>query len=255
MVHLVDGGLVLARLVRDRVVHVAVDQALDRTVERGREEHRLVRRGDAVEDLLDLGHEAHVGHAVGFVDHEHLDRRERQLLALEQVDEAPGGADDDVDALLQGGDLRVHRDAAVDGPHLAVAHLAERAERVGDLGGQLAGRDEDQGLGPAGLGLADAPEEGKAEGQGLARAGLGLAEHVAPGEGVGDGELLDREGLGDALARQGRDQVGVQAEAREGCGHCGGTRFRRIGTECPPHCAPWFRGGGGSNLGAATQAG
>ena len=27
------------------------------------------------------------------------------------------------------------------------------------------------------------------------------------------------EGLGDALAGQGRDQIGVQAEARERCGH------------------------------------
>ena len=167
----------------------------------------------------------------------------------------PGRADDDVDALLQRGDLRVHRDAAVDGPHLEVAHLAQRAERIGDLGGQLTGGDEDQGLGAAGLGLADAPEEREAEGQGLARAGLGLAQHVAPGEGVGDGELLDGEGLGDALAGEGRDQVGVQAEARERGSHGGVARFRRLfGTECPPHCLRKDTGGGGSNLGAATQA-
>ena len=69
------------------------------------------------------------------------------------------------------------------------------------------------------LRLADAAEEREPEGEGLARAGLGLAEHVAPGEGVGDGELLDGEGLRDALARQGRDEIGVEAEAREGCGH------------------------------------
>ena len=48
---------------------------------------------------------------------------------------------------------------------------------------------------------------------------LALPQHVAPGEGVGDGELLDGEGFGDALAREGRDEVGVEAEAREGCGH------------------------------------
>ena len=48
---------------------------------------------------------------------------------------------------------------------------------------------------------------------------LALPQHVAAGEGVGDGERLDRERLGDALTRQGRDEVGVQAEAREGCGH------------------------------------
>ena len=77
------------------------------------------------------------------------------------------------------------------------------------------------------LGLADAAEDREAEGEGLPRAGLGLAEHVAPGEGVGDGQLLDGEGFGDALARQGRDEVGVEAEAREGCGHGEVARFRR----------------------------
>ena len=79
-----------------------------------------------------------------------------------------------------------------------------------------------------GLGLADAAEEREPEGEGLARAGLGLAADVAPGEGVGDGERLDGEGLGDALARQGRDEVGVEAEAREGCGHGEVARFRRV---------------------------
>jgi hypothetical protein len=42
----------------------------------------------------------------------------------------------------------------------------------------------------------------------------------------------------------------VQAEARERCGHGEVARFRRIGTGAR-HLVP---GGGGSNLGAATQA-
>jgi len=79
----------------------------------------------------------------------------------------------------------------------------------------------------AGLRLADAAEEREAEGEGLARARLGLAQHVAPGEGIGDGELLDGEGFGDALARQGRDEIGVEAEVGEGCGHGEVARFRR----------------------------
>ena len=110
------------------VVHVAVDQALDRAVERRREQHRLVLGRDAVEDLLDLGHEAHVGHAVGLVDDEHLDvaRRTSSPRSMRSMSR-PGRADDDVDALLQRGDLRVHGHAAVDGPDLALAHLAERA--------------------------------------------------------------------------------------------------------------------------------
>jgi hypothetical protein len=186
-----------------------------------------VLRPDAVEDLLHLGHETHVGHAVGLVDHEHLDVGDGELTPLDQIDQATGRADDDVDALLQRVDLRVHRDTAVDGPDLAVAHVAERAQRIGDLGGQLARGDEDEAARVARLRLADAPEEGEAERQGLARAGLGLAEHVAPGEGVGDRELLDGERFGDALTRQGRDEIGMEAEPREGCGHGEVARFRR----------------------------
>src|SRR2546421_481088 len=86
----------------------------------------------------------------------------------------------------------------------APSSVAERPERVGHLGGELTRGDEDQGAGTSGVGLADAAQQREPEGQGLARARLGLAQDVAPGEGVGDGELLDRERLSDALARQGR---------------------------------------------------
>ena len=71
-------------------MQVARDEAVDAAVERGREQHRLVLALDAVEDLLHLGHEAHVGHAVGLVEHEHLDVRDRELAALHQVDEPAG---------------------------------------------------------------------------------------------------------------------------------------------------------------------
>ena len=81
MLHLVDRRLVGLDLVEHGIVQVPVDEPLDRAVERGREEHRLVLALDAVEDLLHLGHEAHVGHAVGLVEHEHLDVVERQLAA------------------------------------------------------------------------------------------------------------------------------------------------------------------------------
>ena len=183
-------------------MQVALDEPLDRAVERGREQHRLVLGLDAVEDLLHLGHEAHVGHAVGLVEDEHLDLVDGQLAALHEVDEPAGRADDDVDALAQGVDLGLHRHAAVDGADAAAAHLPSGAStsvtwlassRVGTSTRPAGGR----------LGLADALEEREPEGEGLARAGLGLAAEVAAGEGVGDGEVLDREGLVDAVAREG----------------------------------------------------
>ena len=80
-----------------RVEHVDV------AVERGREQQRLaVDSGVMVEQAPDLGQEAHVGHAVGFVDHDDLDLVEVDVAAGSmQVGEATGAGDEDVDAAAQ----------------------------------------------------------------------------------------------------------------------------------------------------------
>ena len=77
----------------------------------------------------------------------------------------------------------------------------------------------------AGFGLADAPEQREAEGEGLARAGLGLAEDVAPGE--ASAMVSSWMGKGSVMPwREGSDEIGMEAEPREGCGHWGIARFR-----------------------------
>ena len=198
VLHLLDGGLGRVDLVLDRVADPVTDQAGDVVVQRGREEHGLVLARDAAQEPDDLGQEAHVDHAVGLVEHEHLHVLERDVAAADQVDQAAGGGHDHVVAAVGGLDLAVHGRAAVDGGDGAVDGLGQRRQHVADLHGQLARGHEHQGGGPARLGLGRALEEGKAEGEGLARAGLGLAADVAAGEGVADGELLDRERGGDA---------------------------------------------------------
>ena len=103
VVHLVDGHVVGHDLVLDRIVQVTLHQPVDRAVERRGEEHRLRLGFDLVEQLLHLRQEAHVDHAVGLVEHEHLDLLQDHLAPLHQVDEAAGSADHDVDAALQRG--------------------------------------------------------------------------------------------------------------------------------------------------------
>src|SRR4051812_47414505 len=61
----------------------------------------------------------------------------------------PGGADDDVDAVLEGVQLGVVADAAVDGEDAQSEVLAGEREVAGDLQGQLAGRGDDERLGLA----------------------------------------------------------------------------------------------------------
>ena len=74
------------------------------------------------------------------------------MALLGQVDEAAGGADDDLDAVAQRLDLRLVGAAAVDGEHADAAALAGALEVAGDLHGELARRGDDEGLRLAGVG-------------------------------------------------------------------------------------------------------
>ena len=90
---------------------------------------------------------------------------------------------------------------------------------VADLRRQLAGGDEDQALGPAGLALADGGDHGDAEGDRLARTRRRLAAQVAAGERVGDGHGLDGERGLDATRVKAPNDVGGHAEIGELVGH------------------------------------
>ena len=116
-----------------------------------------------------------------------------------------GGADDDLDAVLQRLDLRLVRPAAVDAqhPHAAAACRPWRgraatwmpSSRVGTttracgLPRTSSGVDS-KPRGPRGDALH---QQRDAEAEGLAGAGLGLADQVLAGQGERQGELLDRE--------------------------------------------------------------
>ena len=63
------------------------------------------------------------------------------------VDDAPGGADDDVGAVLQAGALRMQRCAAAKRQRLDVLDAAgQPADLAGDLVGEFASRAQHQGL-------------------------------------------------------------------------------------------------------------
>mmetsp|Transcript_58621 Transcript_58621/g.154989 ORF Transcript_58621/g.154989 Transcript_58621/m.154989 type:complete len:533 (-) Transcript_58621:817-2415(-) len=159
-------------------------------------------RGHRIQDLLHLGLEAHVDHAVGLVQHDVVALVEDAEAALEGVDEAARGGDDDLDALADGEALLLDAlDAAAaderEAPHAHV--LAEGHRLVVDLVGQLARGGQHQRLGALagvlggdfGL-LGDVDEHGQHEGGGLARARLRDAHHVAVVEPQRDALHLDR---------------------------------------------------------------
>ncbi len=143
--------------------------------------------------------EAHVEHAVGFVEHEDLHVRQVAGALLVQVEQAARRGHEDVDALVQAVDLRLHADAAED-DHAGQRHvLAVGAHAFLDLGGEFAGGGEDQGanehaaLGILLLAVGEQPVQHRQhEAGGLAGAGLGAGEKVAALEDDGNGLQLDR---------------------------------------------------------------
>ena len=115
-----------------------VGEALDFGGHGRGEEQRLPREGEELADALDVGDEAHVEHAVGFVDHQDLDAVQQQLAALEMVEQAARRGDHHIGAAIELAVLIVIGHAADQQRHGQLVALAENLEMVGDLGGKLA---------------------------------------------------------------------------------------------------------------------
>ena len=65
---------------------------------RRREEQRLAHRRQRRQDALHVGPEAHVEHAVGFVEHQHLEAGEVHRVVPHVIHQPARRGDDDVDA-------------------------------------------------------------------------------------------------------------------------------------------------------------
>ena len=198
-------------------LQVAADELVDLAVERRGEQQALAAGGHHVEQRGDGGHEAHVGHVVGLVEDDDLDLVELAGALLDEVGEAARGGDDDVDAALERLTLLRERGAADDRADLQADRVGERLERVADLGGELAGRDEDEAAGALALRLraGEAGEQRQAEGERLAGAGPAAAEDVGAGERVAHRRGLDRERGARCRGGQRGHEVLRQAELEE----------------------------------------
>lgn len=135
--------------------HEVLGQLQDVEGHRGGEEGDLDLAGEVLEDVLDLLLEPAREHLVGLVEHEDL-----QVVALEEallhhVMDAPGGADHDVDALLEDLDLVADDGAADAGVDLDADKLTDLLHDEGDLLGQLSGGGDHEGLGVDGRSVHD----------------------------------------------------------------------------------------------------
>ncbi len=192
------GGGDRGRRARDfdanRVVQELFGDAPDFCRHGGGEEQRLPGERHELADALDVGNEAHVEHAVGFVNDQKLDAAEEEPPALEMIEQPARSCDQHVDAAGKLGILVVERNPADQKRDVQFMVGAVFGEAFLDLRGKLAGRLEDQGPRhacprPA---LFEHGQHRQHEGCRLAGAGLRNAEHVAPIKHVRDGLILDR---------------------------------------------------------------
>jgi hypothetical protein len=166
-----DGGVGADRgrdVVAGGVALVPRDEDVDVAVEGGREEQRLTPGAHLIEEAAHLGQEAHVGHAVGFVDHDDVDVAQRARTALDEIGEAPGAGDDDVDALGEGLEIACDADTAVERGDAPAPDAQKRCQLAVDLRRQLAGRRQNQRARATGRARGDVGGDGQAEGEGLA---------------------------------------------------------------------------------------
>ena len=75
-------------------------QALDFGRHGGREEQRLAGERQELADALDIGDEAHVEHAVGLVDDQHLDAGQQQAPRSKWSRSRPGRGDHHIGAAV-----------------------------------------------------------------------------------------------------------------------------------------------------------
>ena len=166
-------------------VHVLLGDAGDVGGHGGREEQHLALFGYLGEYLVDAVGKSHVEHLVGFVHDDGAHLVEVHHAAVDEVDEATGGGDDDVHAFFQGAYLALDARTSVDGEHFQPLDVCRVVVEVtGDLQAELAGGAENEGLGREGreVGLL---YDGQPEGGCLAGACLG--------EGYDVGFLVEQE--------------------------------------------------------------
>ena len=156
----------------------------------GREENDLGVLRKELEDLVDLVLETTGQHLVGFIETEDLDGVGPEGPAIDHVIDTTGGADDDVDAVLQ----FVYVFADVGPTNAGVAFdvhvVAESNDDLLNLLSKLTGRCKDESLGAPDREV-EFLEDGDGECCGFASAGLGLSDDIVTLDDGDDRTLLD----------------------------------------------------------------
>ncbi|MNE06314.1 hypothetical protein D3C80_988990 [compost metagenome] len=197
--------------------HLADDVAQGRATGGSREQQGLLAVFALFAQALHVFGKAHVEHAVGFVEDQHLHVGQVEVAGIELLEQAARGADQHVRHLAQHGGLFLEVFTAGNQARLDVGELREQLNLLEGLLGQLTGRQQDQraDLDAAFAQVDQAVEQRQHEGRGLAAAGLRGHAQVTPLQGQGDGRGLHRGWLDKFKLGHGFKQAFVQGELGE----------------------------------------
>ena len=104
------------------------------------------------EDFLQIGNEAHVEHAVRFIDHKQLNARQQEFASPEMVEQAARGRDQNVGTSIEDLPAGQKRRRQSEGQQFLTGGIG--FEILGDLCRQFTGRRDDQRAGHTCLGAA-----------------------------------------------------------------------------------------------------
>ena len=200
----------------------------------GGKQQGLTRLGTSPGDDNNVVEEAHVQHAIGFIQHQRVERGEVEAGALQVIHDAPRRTDHDVGSMLEAGNLRPHGTATAQGQHLDVVFAARQAANLPrHLVCQLPRRTKHQRLNRKAARI-QLCQQGQGKGRCLAAAGLGLGDQVVPGQRQRQAVGLDWRHL----------QVAELFQIRQG-GRCQRQSIERPGVGIGAVCLHDRRGGAG----------
>jgi hypothetical protein len=131
-----------------------------------------------------------IEHAVGFVEHHHLDLLERDVAAFEVIDQATGTSNQHIDAAFERRLLDGQVNAAEGRADMEAGMLGVAAQVLCDLHAKLARRHDDQ-TAQARLTASQLVQHRQAERCSLATTCLAEANQFLAVEDLGNGVLLD----------------------------------------------------------------
>mmetsp|Transcript_53183 Transcript_53183/g.133887 ORF Transcript_53183/g.133887 Transcript_53183/m.133887 type:complete len:453 (-) Transcript_53183:180-1538(-) len=209
-----EGQLLLLDQNADRVAHELARQVEDVGGHGGREQGHLDGRRQLAEHVVNLVLEAAAQHLVGLVQHEQVHAVQPEVLLVDHVVDAPGGANHHVHALRQLLDVVTHRRPAHTRVTLDLQVVTQSQHHLLNLLGEFSSGCEHECLALAYL-VVDLLQDGDGECGRLAGTRLRLSDGVVSLEDGLDAPLLDGAGLLKSVRVDASQQVLVQPEAVE----------------------------------------